>query len=260
MAGYSVASTGQGQASSQGNSHLPEAKSQDGTLFPKGWTLRLLKLPDIAAGVSLSQNRYCSCQRIAAKTPSGKQSRETHVSLYNLIFGMNKNSDMLLGCLNLTKEDTGRFRDTYVTENGEEIAVFTRNGGGNRQCYFHKDDGWPVENTTGTDCGELGCYSCIIRHRLPKHPLYLRDEDDSHDSTYATIYFKIPEEMKDILKHLAEKRPNQKEMWEEAIAQIMAGKRPEVMASLKKTLQQVHENMDKSGSRVGVIDDEKVGK
>lgn len=109
------------------------------------------------------------------------------MGLYNILSGVNANSAEILAMLGLTKQDTGRFRDCHVI-NGE-IAVYTRNGGGNRHCYLDED-----APTTDTDCEREGCYSCAITHRLPQHPNYLRDEDDSFDSTYATIYFSIPKE------------------------------------------------------------------
>lgn len=59
------------------------------------------------------------------------------MSLYNMIHGMNPMSDLLLAALGLTRDKVGRFRDCYW--NGEHICVYTRNGGGNRECW-HGDD------------------------------------------------------------------------------------------------------------------------
>jgi len=115
------------------------------------------------------------------------------MSMYNALFGQNPHADILLGILGLSKGDVGRFRDCYVDElDGEQvIAVYTRNGGGNREC-------WEDDDNDGCDCP-----GCVISYCLPDHPNYLRDEDDDFDCTYATIYFSIPEPSLPLLKFLA---------------------------------------------------------
>ena len=98
------------------------------------------------------------------------------MSFYRTIFGQNLGCDAILSTLGLTREETGRFRDCFVA-NGE-IAVYTRNGGGNREYFQETID------------------------KLSKHPCYIRDEDDEFDSTYATIYFSFPEEFSDVLNKI----------------------------------------------------------
>lgn len=128
------------------------------------------------------------------------------MSLYNLIFGVNPIADFLLGILNLTREDMGRFRDAFVSEN--EIAVYTRNGGGNRDDYA---DVFGV---------------------LSLHPNYLRDEDDDFDCTYATIYFSIPEDWKIILKAMDDGTFNPDDRWNKAIEDLKAGNRQDVVKKM----------------------------
>ena len=89
------------------------------------------------------------------------------MSLYNMIFGMNPDSDKLLSLLGKTKSDFGRFRNVYMDEG--YIVVHTRNGGGNREEYEDVFD------------------------EMSEHPWYSHDADDDFDCTYASIYFKIPE-------------------------------------------------------------------
>jgi hypothetical protein len=105
------------------------------------------------------------------------------MSFYGMVFGQNDRSDAILATLGLKKEDVGRFRDCIVTEG--KIAVYTRNGGGNRD---HWDS---YETPEGMGCG---CPGCIISYRIRKHPQYLTDRDDDFDRTYATIYFSFPPE------------------------------------------------------------------
>lgn len=95
------------------------------------------------------------------------------MSLYNMIFGMNPDSDKILSLLGKTKGDFGRFRSVYL-EDGY-IVVHTRNGGGNREDY---ED---------------------VFEEMAEHPWYSHDEDDSFDCTYANIYFKVPENHKDFV-------------------------------------------------------------
>jgi hypothetical protein len=166
------------------------------------------------------------------------------VSLYGMLFGQNPAADVILGTLGLTKEGVGRFRDAYVADG--QIAVYTRNGGGNRECWHAEDPEWGEEGCRHEayeaiedeiiekvgkpeECGcgshsiilstperhdhhtgrkvtvtryrclapasaECACYGCTITYRLPQHPCYIRDEDDDFDSTYATVYFRFPED------------------------------------------------------------------
>lgn len=59
------------------------------------------------------------------------------MSLYNLLFGVDDNADFLLALLGLTRKDVGRFRDAYLDDG--KIAIYTRNGGGNRDCWHSYD-------------------------------------------------------------------------------------------------------------------------
>jgi hypothetical protein len=64
---------------------------------------------------------------------------------------------------------SGRFRDAWVADEGKELVVFSRIGGGNREAY-----GWVLD---------------VLR----KHPQYLRDYDDDFDPTYAYVVFRTPD-------------------------------------------------------------------
>lgn len=184
------------------------------------------------------------------------------MSLYDMVFTKNPMGDVLLYTLGLMPEDVGRYRDTFISEG--TLAVYTRNGGGNRKC-FHGDgdvsnsmsDAFPgckqhvervtrheVEHTpiaggltfmrpTGRmveedvnvcdapNSTECGCPGCIITHRLPKHPLYLRDVDDAFDRTYATIYFRFPPEFEQIYKDLDIHPPfDPSKRWREALDEV----------------------------------------
>ena len=88
------------------------------------------------------------------------------MSLYNLMHGQHQLARVLLDCLSLTQQTVGRFRDAYLSDG--MIVVYTRNGGGNREDYEAQISA------------------------MQAHPCYVRDEDESHDETYASFYFKVP--------------------------------------------------------------------
>lgn len=115
--------------------------------------------------------------------------------LYNMVFGVSDAFARLLTVLNLKPSDCGRFRDCYLTMSGE-IAVYTRNGGGNREAYQ------PVLD------------------QLAKHPQWIRDEDDAFDSTYATIYFRIPDEHREEIMRTITPELDRNTRWLQYIAMI----------------------------------------
>lgn len=92
------------------------------------------------------------------------------MSFYNMMNGVNPATFFILPMLGKKHPDQyPRFRDCFVE--GDEIHVYTRVGGGNRDCGFGEEE-------------------------LQAHPNYLRDEDDDFDSTYATYCFSVPDEWK----------------------------------------------------------------
>lgn len=151
------------------------------------------------------------------------------MSLYNVIFGTDPLAPLLTGLIQEVEPvDFGRFRDAYLVNEGGEamIAIYTRNGGGNRDhwardihympgeepsCIWDESAGesgmWAINPycdqehepvlKEGPDCD---CTGCTITYRLPKHPLYVRDYDDGFDRTYATILFRLPADLDEEIK------------------------------------------------------------
>ena len=105
------------------------------------------------------------------------------MSLYNMLFGENKESEILLGMIGLNKEYFERYRDVEIIENGTKIRVFTRLGGGNREYY---DDLWD---------------------NIRSYELYITDYDDDFDCTYAYIEYNIPEKYKETAKKMFNGEP-----------------------------------------------------
>lgn len=116
------------------------------------------------------------------------------MGMYNLIFGESGNADKLLMLLGLSRDNFYRYRDCYLDEKSR-IAVYTRGGGNNRQCYCH-DYLEPGDERVMFDGEEHQPDCVVIAHDANcKHPCYLYDKDDSFDNTYATFYFRVPEEV-----------------------------------------------------------------
>ena len=89
------------------------------------------------------------------------------MSLYNILFGKNPDTAAILSALSLSEASIQRFRDCWIDEDNNRIVIYTRTGGGNRE-YFPNE-------------------------ALTSHPLYLYDEDDDFDNTYASYYFSLPQ-------------------------------------------------------------------
>lgn len=70
-----------------------------------------------------------------------------------------------------------RFRDCWLSDEGDAIEIFTRVGGGNREDYEYEIEA------------------------LRDMPTYQRDYDDDFDCTYATFVFGVPEEWSEDFEH-----------------------------------------------------------
>jgi len=117
------------------------------------------------------------------------------MSLYNMVHGTNRDAPLVLALLDREPGDFGRFRDAWVersAEGGIRLVVYTRSGGGNRT---HSDE----DAEPGPRCG---CSGCTMTHVVPTHPLYLEDRDDDRDPSYATIYFRVPDDAEATLEAL----------------------------------------------------------
>lgn len=116
------------------------------------------------------------------------------MSFYNMMFGKNPQSALLLAVIGLCEHDVPRFRDVSLGERAGKpvIELYTRMGGGNRGHW----DGYDGDG--GEDCA---CPGCRADYGLRSVPGFLYDEDDDFDNTYATYYFAVPSEFeRDVLK------------------------------------------------------------
>lgn len=84
----------------------------------------------------------------------------------------------------------------------------------------------PRHTCTAPDSDKCGCPGCVINYRLPKHPNYVRDEDDDYDCTYANIYFSFPAQHAEALRNLSAvvgEPTKPAEKWESFLAAVRAG-------------------------------------
>lgn len=103
-----------------------------------------------------------------------------------MLFGTDERAPIVLSVLGLTPADTGRFRDAWAElddQGAVRLVIHTRNGGGNREEYESVIDA------------------------LAAHPLYVDDEDDDFDCTYANFYFRAPPEYEAEFRAVAENKP-----------------------------------------------------
>lgn len=122
------------------------------------------------------------------------------MGLYNMIFGKNPASNDLLALLGFTQDSFYRFRDCYLSEYSEQtcIAVYTRAGAGNSECWcddwIHEPDRTPTlkKDKSGIEHDE----QCVVlvNETMEDHPLFICREDDDFDYTYCTYYFRVPQE------------------------------------------------------------------
>lgn len=117
------------------------------------------------------------------------------MSLYNMLFGTNPFSGVLLQMLGVTREEVPRYRDCFLNEDGTEIIIHTRTGGGNREDY---EDG--------------NNYLTLVDG-------YKFDADDDFDCTYADFHYEVPEACKSqvtLMKDLGAVT-NPAERWQEVL-------------------------------------------
>ena len=134
------------------------------------------------------------------------------MSLYNAIFGQNPLSKLLLKIIGVEESEIPRFRDVHFSEDNSKIVIFTRTGGGNRECYCYDYSEIPKEGPFITDEDgvphEEYC-SSYMNEKLTQKENYIQDYDDEFDCTYAYFEFSILEEYSHIIHQYA---PDNSEM------------------------------------------------
>lgn len=94
------------------------------------------------------------------------------MSLYNMVNGCNPIAPILIEAIGIDYASIPRFRDAWISSDFEHITILTRTGGGNRLDYQ-----------------EQNAILC-------NNPLFISDEDDDFDCTFAKFHYRVPEELK----------------------------------------------------------------
>jgi hypothetical protein len=87
-----------------------------------------------------------------------------------MLNGFNPACVFIMPMLGRKQEEWPRFRDCFVTEDNN-IAIYTRVGGGNRNSGYEEEKLYEDEN-------------------------FIKTYDDDYDTTYGTYEFKVPEKWK----------------------------------------------------------------
>ena len=93
------------------------------------------------------------------------------MSLYNMIHGYNPACIIFLPMLGRQYYEYPRFRNCFLSDDDKHILIYTRVGGGNRNCGYGEEE-------------------------LCKDPHFVRTWDDEEDSTYGYYEFSVPERWK----------------------------------------------------------------
>jgi len=151
------------------------------------------------------------------------------MSLYNQLFGENKDAGALLAMIRLSREDFPRYRDAWLNKDGNIITVFTRSGGDNRKSYQS------------------------IISSLRKNNWFKSDFDDDFDNTYAYFKFNVPKEYLDLCKTMSpqEERPTFEKMFKKELKEM---KIPGTKAyeTAEKIAKQIMENIESGNNFIGL--------
>lgn len=90
------------------------------------------------------------------------------MSLYNIMNGYNPSCLFFMPMLGRKQDEYPRFRDCFLSDDNNHIVIYTRVGGGNRNCGYGEEE-------------------------LYKDPNYVRTWDDDFDDTYGYYEFNVPE-------------------------------------------------------------------
>ena len=142
------------------------------------------------------------------------------MSLYNLLHGMNATAVMLLSPFAPTRIDNfPRFRNVFLEDedapNPADFYVYTRMGGGSRDCYAE---------TCYADLEDCGCGACYALE-LESSQYCVDRYDDGFDCAYCTFSFHVSNEDQadfEVVKSalMQGKRPAREQLSERYVAKL----------------------------------------
>lgn len=93
------------------------------------------------------------------------------MSLYNAVMGFNPSCILFMPMLGRKQDEYPRFRDCFISDDHKHIDIYTRVGGGNRNCGYGEEQLYKDEN-------------------------FVETFDDEFDTTYGTYRFNVPKRWK----------------------------------------------------------------
>jgi hypothetical protein len=167
------------------------------------------------------------------------------MSLYNMLFGQNPASPILMAALNLDNEAPANWDQRFdeISDSWGEPDIYSEKGqalmkeakemgyyptGRFRDIYFQNEEGSEPKIVlyTRNGGGNREWYQYVFE-LLENHPLYITDYDDDFDCTYAYIEFKAPESIVKFFEGAKTgKLPNVSEKFKAEIEAMENGKEP----------------------------------
>lgn len=167
------------------------------------------------------------------------------MSLYNMLFGQNPATPILMAALNLDNQAPENWEEKFekICDNWGEPDISTEKGqallkeakefgyfptGRFRDIFYQHEEGQEPKIIlyTRNGGGNREWYQYVFE-LLSQHPLYLQDYDDGFDSTYAYIEFKAPETVVKFFDGIKTgKLPNVSEKFQAEIEVMEKGKEP----------------------------------
>lgn len=182
------------------------------------------------------------------------------MSLYNILFGRNPATPILMAALNLDNQSPENWEERFdeITDSWGEPDIHSEKGqllmkeakecgyyptGRFRDIFYQHEEGSEPKIIlyTRNGGGNRDWYEYVF-DLLESHPLYIQNYDDDFDCTYAYIEFKAPETVVKFFDGIKTgKLPNVSEKFKAEIEAMENGKEPnaQLMEALAKIVAEI---------------------
>lgn len=182
------------------------------------------------------------------------------MSLYNMLFGQNPASPILMAALNLDNQAPENWEERFneLSDSWGELDLYSEGGqtlmkeakeigyyptGRFRDIYFENEEGKEPKIILYTrNGGGNREYYQYVFDLLENHPLHICDYDDEFDSTYAYIEFQAPESIIKFFEGIKTgKIANVSEKFQAEIKAMEEGKEPnaQVMSIIENIVKEI---------------------
>jgi hypothetical protein len=146
---------------------------------------------------------------------AGRGRKMDDMSLYNMLHGMNASLALVMSpFLPIRADEFPRFRDIFLGAEDSpftgDIFVYTRMGGGNREC-------WEADPKDPCDC------AACVADRIEEATGCVGSYDDDFDCTFRTFVFTVaPEHKNDFNKVVAGELPKTSDWYKARLREMFA--------------------------------------